>query len=165
MPTTNLIIELLDKKQTFPNLKAKYDTETRIAIVHRGLKRTVANKFLIDPNHIFQEIHGHKIRLKVFVDNASRKSTSMKELVPGKEGETPPPPTQEVPVSINVSTDDNIDGKTKNKLDYLIEEVFWKSLIAKNKIPLSTLLIMFAAGGGIFFMIKEIILPLFGVVV
>lgn len=157
MPTTNLIIELLDKKQSFPNLRAKYDTETRIAIVQRGLKRTVANKFLIDPNHIHQEIThdflGNRIRLKAYVDNATRRSVQANQTSIIEENAK----------SIEISTEDEIDGKTKNKLDYLIEEVFWKSLIAKNKIPLSTIIIMFIAGGGIFFAIKELILPLFGV--
>lgn len=213
MPKIKLEIELLDKKQSFPGLQAEYDTETRIAVVRRGLNRKVANKFEIDPDHIHEKIvHGRLQGAKVYVDNASRKSVLMEEATtPTLQEATakkqdrqkiiddlktqlqaasseqkfeeaieirnkiteleaapdpdPPKPEQpeQVPRSINISSSGDIDGKKKNSLDYLIEEVFWKALIAKNKISLSTILIMFMAGGGIFFMIKDIILPLFGV--
>jgi hypothetical protein len=69
-----------------------------------------------------------------------------------------------VPASIEVKTSNKtIDGKTKNMLDYLIEERFWKSLIAKTKLPLSTVILLLFSGGGIFYLIKDIILPIFGV--
>lgn len=158
MPKVKLEIELLDKKQSFPGLHAEYDTETRIAIVRRGLGRHVANKFEIDPDHIHEKIvNGRIAGAKVYVDNALRKSVPMKK-EDGEETEN-----VEVAQSADVASNGEIDGKKKNSLDYLIEEVFWKALIAKNKIPLSTILIMFMAGGGIFFLIRDIVLPIFGV--
>ncbi len=69
----------------------------------------------------------------------------------------------EVGESIQVHTDKQVDGKTKNVLDYLIEERFWKSLIAKAKLPLSTVIILLCAGGGIFYLIRDVLLPLFGI--
>jgi hypothetical protein len=168
MPTVNLKIELLDKKQSYP-LKAKYDTETRIAQAQRGLRKIVATKFLIDPDHIRQEIanNGKIIQLKVYVDNATRKSIPMTQEDQGDSDELPESieeNNQTVPASIEVKTSNKtIDGKTKNMLDYLIEERFWKSLIAKTKLPLSTVILLLFSGGGIFYLIKDIILPIFGV--
>lgn len=140
MPKVNLKIDLLDKKQSHV-FNAKYDTETRVAQV-RTFRKTVASKYDIDPEHVHEEIaKGNRIKLKVYVDNATRKSIAMD----GK-----------------VSNGD-IDGKKKNTLDYLIEESFWKSLIAKHKLPLSTVILILFAGGGLFYLFKDIILPIFGV--
>lgn len=209
MPKINLIVEVLDKKQSYI-AHGKYNTDTRIVEIQRGFRKTVSTKFLIDPEHIFRLISGNRISLKAYVDNASRKSVSMKTLPKQKvikqlkqerqqtieqletqmqtaateqkyeeaiklrnkidslknSPEPKPEQPEQLPGSINPSrtqTTKEIDGKQKNTLDYLIEEVFWKSIIAKNKIPLSTILIMFMAGGGIFFLIRDLILPLFGV--
>ncbi len=172
MPNVNLKINLIDKKKIFP-LKAKYNPETRLAQVHRSLTQIFPTRFEVNPDHIMHEIKGRHMGFVVFVDNATRKSIDAKipkiEAVATEDGKTKTEiveVTEKVEVGVSHAptvSEGEIDGKTKNTLDYLIEEKFWKSLIAKAKLPLSTILILLFAGGGLFYLIRDIILPLFGV--
>ncbi|MEM2999572.1 MAG: hypothetical protein QXX34_03490 [Candidatus Bathyarchaeia archaeon] len=141
MPIVKLKIFLVDKRRIFP-LKAKYDTDTRLATVRLGLRRHFPTKFQVNPEHLYEQRRGAKAELVCFVDNASRKS-------------------MEVAESHAVETAEQLDGKMKNVLDYLIEEKFWRSLIAKTKLPLSTILITLCAGGGLFYLIRDILIPIF----
>ena len=142
MPSIKLKINLVDKRKIF-QLKAKYDPETRLATAKRSLRQNFPSKFIIDPEHIYQQQKRNKFEFVCFVDVATRQSIE--------------------PHSHTIHKDAPIAGKTKNTLDYLIEEKFWKSLIQKAKLPLSTVLIMLFAGCGLFYLIREIILPIFGV--
>jgi hypothetical protein len=174
MPQIKLKINLIDKREIFP-LKAKYDPETRLAQVKRALRQQFPTRFQIDPNHIYK----CKRQAWCFVDNASRKSIEMerakirevtKETVEnGKkivETTTETVPVKEtienVGVSHQVHTDNPVDGKQKNTLDFLIEEKFWKSLIAKQKLPLSTILILLAGGMGLLTLVVLILKMVFG---
>ena len=150
-------------------MKAKYDPETRLAQVQRGLRQMFPTRFQVDPDHIYDQRRGRKSELVCFVDNASRKSIEVdkaktKEIVEDSKTGTETETTKEmvqVGESKAIHTEDQIDGKMKNVLDYLIEEKFWKSLIAKAKLPLSTILILLFAGGGLFYFII-ILLRAFG---
>jgi len=170
MPTVKLKVFLVDKHRIFP-LKANYDTDTRLATARRGLRQQFPTKFQIRPEHIYEHKRGGKTELVCFVDNASRKSVEVENLKKReiiedgkKHMETVPvKETVEVAESHELATNEELDCKTKNVLDYLIEEKFWKSLISKSKMPLSTILITMCAGGGVFYLIRDILLPLFGV--
>lgn len=130
-------------------------------------------KFQIDPDHIYEQLKGRRRETVCFVDNASRKSIEVDkvtETIKGtkkvdtvKENTGAVKEKVEVGESKTIHTNDPVDGETKNILDYLIEEKFWKSLIAKTKLPLSTVVILLCAGGGIFYIIRDIVLPIFGV--
>jgi len=169
MPIVKLKINLVDKRAIYP-LKAKYDTDTRLATVRRGLRQQFPTKFQIRPEHMYEQRKGGKTELICFVDNASRKSIHAenfkREIIEDskKHVETEPvKETVEVAESHALVIGEEIDGKAKNVLDYLIEEKFWKALISKSKMPLSTILITMCAGGGVFYLIRDILLPLFGV--
>jgi len=64
-----------------------------------------------------------------------------------KEGE---PEAIEVATSTTLHTDEEIDQKKRNMLDFLIERAFWLSLLAKRKLALSTILILIFAGVGLY---------------
>ncbi len=142
MPSIKLKIEMKDKKNLFP-LRGTYDPDTRILKVQRSLRQTFPTNYKVDPDHIYFRIKGTRTEKIVYIDNATRASIPLEQA--------------------GAQQNQDIDGKTKNTLDYLIEEKFWKSLIAKSKLPLSTLIIVLCAGGGIFYIIRDIILPIFGV--
>lgn len=155
-------------------MKATYDPETRLAQVQRTLRRTFPTRFEINPDHIY----ACGRQAVCFVDNASRKSITVEKVqtkeitkeivVDGKktvETTTETQPTKETVVigeSHTVHTDAPVDGAMKNTLDFLIEEKFWKSLIAKQKLPLSTILIMLAGGMGILTIIVLVLKLAFG---
>lgn len=168
MPTVKLKIFLVDKRRIFP-LKAKYDTDTRLATVRLGLRRHFPTKFQVNPEHLYEQRRGNRAELVCFVDNASRKSIEVENVKTRevKENGKKHVETQvvketvEVAESHAVETAEQLDGKMKNVLDYLIEEKFWRSLIAKTKLPLSTILITLCAGGGIFYLIRDILIPIF----
>ncbi|MCW4008978.1 MAG: hypothetical protein NWF09_09875 [Candidatus Bathyarchaeota archaeon] len=144
MPNIKLKINLVDKRKIFP-IKAQYDPETRIATAKRSLRQNFPSKFIIDPDHIYQQqTKRNKFEFVCYVDVATRQSID----------------TLEAHV---IHSEKPINGNIKNTLDYLIEEKFWKSIIQKAKLPLSTVLIMLFAGCGIFYVIREILLPIFGV--
>jgi hypothetical protein len=138
-----LKVFLVDKHRIFP-IKAQYNPETRIAIAKRSLRQNFPSKFIVDPNHIYQEQKGKKFEFVCYVDIASRQSIDTLE-------------------AHAIHSEQAIDGKIKNTLNYLIEERFWKSLIQKTKLPLSTVLLLLFAGCGLFYLIREILLPIFGV--
>ena len=138
MPKVKMRIFLVDQQRIFP-LRGEYDTDTRLATVKRGFRQYFPAKYQVAPEHLYQQHKGMKTTLVCFVDNASRRSIAVAKTK-----------TREV-----------IDGKTKNTLDYLIEEKFWKSLISRTKLPLSTVLITLCAGGGIFYLIRDILIPIF----
>lgn len=168
MPNIKLKIFLVDQHRIFP-LKAQYDTDTQLATVKRGLRQQFPTKFQINPTHIYEQRRGNKAELVCFVDNASRKSIEVENVKTReiKENGKKHVETQvitepvEVAESHPLETAESLDGKMKNVLDYLIEEKFWKSLIAKTKLPLSTVLITLCAGGGLFYLIRDILIPIF----
>jgi len=152
MPHINLKINLIDKREIF-QMKAKYNPETRLAQVQRTLRQAFPTRFQVDPNHIYK--CGRKAWC--FIDNASRKSIKVERVKTREIKEDGKTRTETVPVkeavpvgeSHIVHTDEPVDGAMKNTLDFLIEEKFWKSLIAKQKLPLSTILILLAGGMGL----------------
>jgi hypothetical protein len=168
MPNINLKINLVDKRKIFL-LKAKYDPETRLAQVQRALRQTFPTRFQIDPDHIYQQLYGRGSEFVCFVDNASRHSIEIEKVKTREIIEDGKKTTETSKVKENVEvgeskmihTDDPVDGEMKNTLDFLIEEKFWKSLIAKAKLPLSTIIILLFAGGGLFYFII-ILLRAFG---
>jgi hypothetical protein len=168
MPTINLKINLVDKRKIFP-MKAKYNPETRLAQVQRGLRQMFPTRFQVDPDHIYESIKGKKSEAVCFVDNASRKSIEVdkvktREIIEDGKHRTETETIKEivqVGESKTIHSEDPVDGAMKNTLDYLVEEKFWKSLIAKAKLPLSTVLIVLFAGGGLFYLLI-ILLRAFG---
>lgn len=130
-------LNLIDKHKIF-TIKAKYFPDQRIAIAKRGLRQKFSAKYVVDPDHIYHVKKGRRFEYVAYVDVATCQSKSIHANLP-------------------------LDGEVKNKLDYLIEEKFWKSLIQQSKLPLSTILITLFAGCGLFYVIKEIILPIFGI--
>jgi len=169
MPSIKLKINLVDKRKIFP-LKGKYDPETRLAQVKRGLRQTFPTRFQVDPDHIYTSIKGRRTEDVCFVDNASRKSIEVERVKVKTTIEDGIEKTEKEKVKETVTageskpihTDASVDGAMKNTLDYLIEEKFWKSLIAKAKMSLSTIIILLFAGGGVFYLLI-IILRAFGV--
>ncbi len=169
MPQIKLRINLVDKRKIFP-LKAKYDPETRLAQVKRGLRQSFPTRFQIDPDHIYEENVRRGTEFICFVDNASRKSIEIeniktREIIENgkKQIETETVKEQvQVGESHQIHTDAPVDGAMKNTLDFLIEEKFWKSLIAKQKLPLSTILILLGAGMGLLALITLILKLVFG---
>ncbi len=169
MPTIKLRIYLVDKRQIFP-LKAKYYPETRLAQVKRGLRQPFPTRFHVDPDHIYEERYRRGSDFVCFVDNASRKSVAVENVKTREIIEDGKKRTETETVKENVETgeshqihtDKPIDGKEKNTLDFLIEEKFWKSLIAKAKLPLSTILILLGAGMGLLSLIVLILKLVFG---
>ena len=140
MSSIKLKVEMKDKKTLFP-LKGKYDPDTRILKIYRGFSRAWATNFNVNPDHIYTRMkRRNRTEYAVYIDVTTRSS---------------------IPLETD-STKSDIDGKMKNTLNYLIEEKWWRSIIAKQKLPLSTIAILLTAGGGIFYLIRDIILPIFG---
>jgi len=149
-------VKLVDKHRIF-SLKAKYDPTTRLAEVKTRIRRRVKTRFVIDPDHIYQEIRGFKGRKRtnvVYVDNAKRESVQIervREIIEDDVKRTEKTKEQvEAPKSVSIHSNEPIDQKKRNKLDYLLEAKFWKSLIEKRRLPLSTLLICLFAGAGMY---------------
>ncbi len=169
MPTIKLRIYLVDKRKIFP-LKAKYNPETRLAQVRRSLRQTFPTRFQIDPDHIYEQRCRSKSTLVCFVDNASRKSIEIENVKAREVIENGKKHTEteiikekvEVGESHQIHTDAPVDGKMKNTLDFLVEEKFWKSLIAKTKLPLSTVLILLSAGMGLLALVTILLKLVFG---
>lgn len=120
MKPVKVQVNLIDKDKIF-RLRGKYDPETRIVAAKRKLFDKTPLKFEIDPKHIYLE----RRRMVCYVDNASRKS-------------------------VKIGSDDPIDHKTAVTLNSLIEQAFWKGLMEKRKIALSTTIALLLAGVGIY---------------
>lgn len=86
---------------------------------------------------------------------------------PKEQGKADSEPVNVDPANPEFETDFHdawdILQKLKNMLDYFTERTYWDSLIKKGKLALSTILIMLAAGGGLFYLIRDVLLPIFGV--
>lgn len=159
----NLI--LLDKHRVF-RMKANYDSETRLAEATKGFRRTIVQRFEVDPDHIYLEKKRAKVLNLVFVDNAQLKSVPIKSTVKIQDATGTKTETKEVQVQVSSSTqmhtDGPIDQKKSTELNVLTEKSFWKALIEKRKLPLSTTLILLAAGMGLY-QLLVLLLRAFGV--
>jgi hypothetical protein len=159
MKKIKLHVVLLDKRNWF-DLKAKYDPDTRLA-EKLNWRHRIMDRFIIDPDHIYEHFLRRKREKAVFVDNATRKSVTVKEAVKIIEGKAlfglvhterteVKDVTVELPENVKLHSDGEIDQKQRNILDFLIERSFWLSLLEKRKLPLTTLLILLLAGIGIY---------------
>jgi hypothetical protein len=148
-----LTLILLDKHRIF-KMKAKYDPETRLAETKRRLSEKTVQRFEVDPDHIYLEKKGVRFLNVVFVDNAQLKSVKIKTPVKIEDATGTKMETKEIEVpvgsSVKMHTDDPIDQKKSTELNVLTEKSFWKALIEKRKLPLSTTLILLAAGMGLY---------------
>lgn len=159
-------VKLVDKHKIFP-MKAKYDPQTRIGEVGRGLRKTVSERFEIDPDHIYEEFKGFgkSKEYVTFVDNASRKSitvTRAKEIIEdGQKRTVTVTENVDCAESVKLHNDDPIDHKMRNRLNFLTQQSFWKSIMEKRKLPLTTVLLILFAGVGLYHFIL-LILRTFG---
>jgi 2-methylcitrate dehydratase PrpD len=148
-----LTLLLLDKHRIF-RLKAKYDSETRLAETKRRLTERMVQRFEVDPDHIYLEKKGLRLLNVVFIDNAQLKSMKIKTPVKIEDATGTKIETKEIEVpvgqSVKMHTDDPIDQKKSTLLGVLTEKSFWKALIEKRKLPLSTMLILLGAGMGLY---------------
>jgi hypothetical protein len=154
MKKISLNAYVIDGNKVIP-LKIKYDPSKRIA-EYRKLFRVMA-RFDIDPNHIY-ELQKRGKPYIVFIDNAKRTSITIPKtkkivITEGNRKEVKEETINEnveVIQSVKPDCDSDLDMKKSTKLDYLIDVSFWRSIWAKRKIPLSTLLITLLAGMGIY---------------
>jgi len=147
MKGIKLHVVLLDKRNWF-DIKANYDPNTRLA-EKRNWRNRIMDRFIIDPDHIYEHYLKKRREKAVFVDNATRKSVTVKEGV--KIIERGMERTElDCPENVKLHTDGPIDQKQRNENDFLIERAFWTSLLEKRKLPLSTMLILLFAGVGIY---------------
>lgn len=160
-----LKVNLVDKHHIFP-LKAKYNPNTRLAEVKKGLRKKVVERFKIDPDHVYQKHRRFaKPQRVAYVDNASRESikveTVKKIIEEGKEKEEKGEKEIEVKKSVKLHNDNEIDQKKRNILDLLVERNFWLSIMTKNKLALTTILIMLFAGMGLGHILEYLIQYMF----
>ena len=165
MDTFKVRIVLLDKKNWL-DMKGVYDVNTRLVSV-TNWRHIVKDRFEVNPDHIYDHFYQQKALLvlplkklktekAVFIDNATRKSVTVKEAIKIKTGifsteiKEGEPKSIEVATSTTLHTDEEIDQKKRNMLDFLIERAFWLSLLAKRKLALSTILILIFAGVGLY---------------
>lgn len=164
MQKLKLTVNIIDKHKIF-KAKGSYDPEHRLLEVKkRALSREIM-RFIVDPDHIYEQI-GSKPRYVVFVDNAHRTSVPIERkktiIEDGKKREEILTETVQAGESIKVHSEDDIDLKTGNVLDYHTERGFWKALIQAHKIALSTLLITMFAGYGIIRFVEWLLTAAFG---
>ena len=160
-----LKVKLVDKHKIFP-MKAEYDPQTRIGEVKRGLRKTIAERFHIDPDDIYEEfsslpfVGDKRKEYVVYVDNASRKSVTVqrvKEIIEdGKKKTEAVTETVDCARSVTLHNGGDVDQKERNKLNYLTQQSFWKSLMEKRKLPVSTVLLILFAGMGIYHVVRMI---------
>lgn len=177
MPTVNLKLEIRDKDQTFTT-KAVYDPDTHLAIARRRFRQQFPTKYVVSPNDIVKHITrgGRKIELKADVSVATRHSINiapdpkwetipeeLKETAKKIDTEQKPPDTPDKSFKVDMHDLKTLYQELKNMLDYFTERSYWDSLIKKGKLSISTILILLTAGGGLFYLIRDIILPIFGV--
>jgi len=158
--------QLIDKHKIFP-MKGKYDPETRLLEVKRGRLSRDIFRFLVDPDHIYEQVKmgGLSRKYVVFVDNANRQSVELKRvkqiIEDGVKREETVKEKVEVGSSVKVHSDDPIDMKKANALDVHAERGFWKALMQQSKIPVTTVLIMLLAGAGLYHVLL-VVLRVFG---
>ena len=121
--------------------KGKYDTESRTAETKKWFEKT-SERFEVDPDHIYYKVKGPRIENLAFVDDAKFQSVPMA-------------------MSIKMHPDSPIDVKKNIALSIGMNRSFWKSIIEKYKIPLSTTLVYLGCGIGLF-QIIVLILRVFG---
>jgi len=175
MPTVNIKLEIRDKDQTFTT-KARYDPDTHLAVAKRRFRQQFPTKYVVSPNDIVKHIarDGRKIELKADVSVATRHSIhiapnpdwkptpeELKE-ISKIDTEQKPPDTPDKSFKADMHDLKTLYNELKNMLDYFTERSYWDSLIKKGKLPVSTILILLTAGGGLFYLIRDIILPIFG---
>ena len=124
-----------------PSRKGKYDTESRTAETKKWYEKT-SERFEVDPDHIYYKVKGPRIENLAFVDDAKFQSVPMA-------------------MSIKMHPDSPIDVKKNIALSIGMNRSFWKSIIEKYKIPLSTTLVYLGCGIGLF-QIIVLILRVFG---
>jgi len=155
MQKLNLTVKLIDKHKIF-TLKAKYDPSKRIAECKRGFREKNPMRFLVDPDHIYEEYKGRKRFLVCYVDNANRKSVELERVKTivedGVKKEAIVKENVEAE-AVKIHSDDPVDTEKAIKLDMLIDIAFWKSIAEKRKIALSTVLTFLIAGIGIYTLI------------
>ena len=155
MQKLNLTVKLIDKHKIF-TLKAKYDPSRRLAECKRGFREKNPMRFLVDPDHIYEEYKGRKRFLVCYVDNANRKSVELERVKTivedGVKKEAIVKENVEAE-AVKIHSDDPVDTEKAIKLDMLIDIAFWKSIAEKRKIALSTVLTFLIAGIGIYTLI------------
>jgi len=146
---------IIDGNKIFP-CKIYYDPKTRLAELKRFFR--VKARFDIDPNHI-KEMQTFKRQYVVFIDNSQRSSVEIPKIkkIVITEGNRKEIKTEEQKEAVEViKSIDPVEDKSEinivkaTKLDYLIDLSFWRSVWAKRKLPLSTLIITLLAGMGIY---------------
>jgi len=156
-------VVILDKRNWL-DASALYNVNTRLAEV-RNWRHIVKDRFEVDPDHVYEHYIQKRALIffkktirerAVFIDNATRKSVTVKEAIKIKTGifstetKEAEPKSIEVSTSTTLHTDEEIDQKKRNMLDFLIERAFWLSILAKRKLALSTILILIFAGVGLY---------------
>jgi hypothetical protein len=126
--------------------KASYDPDYGVAAVksRRWLRKGIQTRYMIDLEHLFYPV-GKKRIPHVLVDAHLRKSIKPERIGNGKNPES----------KIDISKDP--DPRLKARLDYMNEQTFWGSLIAKVKIPLHMVLMFMFAGAGIYSFIRMLL--------
>jgi hypothetical protein len=165
MKGIKLKVVLLDKRNWF-DFKGKYFPQTRLVEVKSRLKRQLM-RFQVDPDHFYEHHKRGRRELAVFIDNAERKSITVKQAIQIIEGDQKKTELKDVSVltdgsSVKLSSDQDIDQKKSNELDYLIEPAFWKALIERRKLAISTILILLFAGVGLYHFLL-VVLRTFGI--
>ncbi len=176
MPQVKMKLEIRDKDQTFTT-KAVYDPDTHIAVAQRRFRQQFPTKYVVSPTDIVKCVSwgGRKIELKADVSIETRHSINialdpnwkptseeLKETAKKIDTEQKPPDTPDKSFKVDLHDLKTLYQELKNMLDYFTERSYWDSLIKKGKLSISTILILLTAGGGLFYLIRDIILPLFG---
>jgi hypothetical protein len=159
-------IYVFDKHLLLPT-RGIYDPETRLATVRRGWREKSSIKFYVDPDHIYRLKRGGKEKRVIFVDNATRRTVSVKGVKtiinPDGSKQVKEEVTQvDCAESVQMHSDEEMDLYTATSLDVLTERSFWKALLERHKIPLSTTIILLLAGMGVYHIIL-LLLRAFGV--
>lgn len=118
---------VIDRNRIY-KAKGEYYPEARMLEVKLRRWSRDKTKFAVDPEHIFL----YRGRQVVFVNLATRQS-----------------------VDLDKNADRNM--QLANQLDYHTERSFWKALIERHKIPISTLLITLFAGMGIYLLLVTLL--------
>ena len=125
-----------------PYKKGKYDPDDQIVTIKKktGLFTREPERFLVNPEHIYELVKGKKVEYWVIVSRRSRKSAKIGGRKVDVHGESEPIGDNDPP---------DVDQKLRNKLDFLIDKGFWKAMIERVKISTFTALTLMFAGYGI----------------